>query len=104
VPYRGPRDLRIAGLFRFWIRRGKIASMKRPRFDADHPDYGLELQEALESDLQDLIDRAFTAGWLADEIWPALRSLATSMELAARENRRTDEAIAAAVDGLAKKH
>jgi hypothetical protein len=78
--------------------------MKSPRFDADHPDYGLEMQEALETELQELIDRALAAGWSKDAIWPALRSLVTNLELAARENKRTDKAVAAAIEGLAKKH
>jgi hypothetical protein len=78
--------------------------MRSPRFDANHPDYELELQEALEGDMQGLVDQALAAGWSEAAIWPALRSLATNMELAAGENRRTDKAIAAAIEGLAKKH
>jgi len=77
--------------------------MKRPRIGAHHPDYELELQEALEGDLQALIDQALAAGWSEEVIWPALHMLATNLELAAQENRRTDEAIAAATAGLAKK-
>ncbi|MCC0035504.1 MAG: hypothetical protein H6887_09610 [Hoeflea sp.] len=78
--------------------------MLDPRHSKDHPDYRLELEEALLPLVAAAVEEARMAGWDEAAIWPALRSLATNMELAARENHRTDKAIAAAIDGLAKKH
>lgn len=57
--------------------------MNAPRFAVDHPDYGLELDQALEPMLTAAIDRALAAGWSSDALWPALRSLVANLERAA---------------------
>lgn len=76
--------------------------MKPPRYPPDHPDYGLELEEEMEPLISAVIDQAISAGWASKAIWPALGSLVRNLERAATENRRTEEAIAAAKTGLAK--
>jgi len=71
-----------------------------PRLIAEHPDYGLELEEALEPQLIAAIDQARSAGWDSSAIWPALRSLVSNLERAEIENRRTDQAIKDAQSGV----
>ncbi|KGF68540.1 hypothetical protein LL06_15985 [Hoeflea sp. BAL378] len=59
--------------------------MKPPRFPADHPDYELEMQMALEPLLIAAIDQARAAGWSDAAILPALRKLVANLDQARTE-------------------
>ena len=76
--------------------------MDEPRFPDSHPDYELDLEEAMEPALVVAIDAARIAGWSEDALWPALRSLVTNLEYAATENRITEADIIEARARLAK--
>jgi hypothetical protein len=80
----------------------KTEQMIAPRFAANNPDHGLELEEALEPHLIATINLAMGAGWAEDDIWAALKSLVANLEQASIENTRTEKAIAAARTHLAK--
>ncbi|EDQ33973.1 hypothetical protein HPDFL43_05950 [Hoeflea phototrophica DFL-43] len=69
---------------------GRVAA---PRFAADHPDYCLECEEAVEPFLIGMIGHARDAGWEPSAIWPVLRSLVANLEEAEIENWRTSHAI-----------
>ena len=47
-----------------------------PKQSSEHPDRLTDCEEALEAELNGLIDRAICAGWGEDEICAALTSLA----------------------------
>jgi len=70
--------------------------MKPPRFNATHPDYDLECEEALEPTLIAAIKQARAVGWKRGTIWQSLLSVITNLELAEIENERTDREIARA--------
>lgn len=57
-----------------------------PRHKADHPDYGLECQEALDLPARDLVDRAIQAGWSPRAVYRALEEVARNQALAYEED------------------
>ena len=74
--------------------------MKPPRLPADHPDSHLECEEALESRLTALMDRAREAGWHQEKVASAVIELAYNYVLRLNANAETDEQIALAVAKL----
>ncbi len=64
-----------------------------PRFAADHPDYRIEYEEAVEPFVASLVERARASGWEASAVWPVLRSLVANLEQSEFENALTTQAI-----------
>ncbi|SFL17766.1 hypothetical protein SAMN04488498_14813 [Mesorhizobium albiziae] len=62
------------------MKRSSIAIVE-PSCPVDHPDRGLQCQLALESALQELVERAAESGWTEDEIAYALLELASRATL-----------------------
>ena len=65
-----------------------------PKRPTDHPDRGLECEEAMEPAFQELARQAQQAGWYADEIAAALLSLAKNHVLGLLAESEMDAAIA----------
>lgn len=61
----------------------KISSPVRP---ADHPDYRLDCQEAIDLAVRDLVDTVIQAGWEPLTVYAALKSVAIYQRLAYLED------------------
>jgi hypothetical protein len=57
-----------------------------PQHEADHEDYGLECQEALDLPLAELIDKVRAAGWEPRQVYRAVGELARVQALAYEED------------------
>lgn len=53
-----------------------------PKIAADHPDYGISLEEALDLPAAELVDKAVQAGWSPRAVYKALESVAKNRGLA----------------------
>lgn len=73
--------------------------LKRPRHEGDYADRGLDCQEALESEVLSLIDRAMSSGWTEAEALAAICDLADNLMLARLEHER----LSAVIAGLLKR-
>ena len=71
--------------------------MKPPRLPDDHPDSHLECEEALESRLIALMDRAREAGWHQEKVASAVIELAYNYILRLDASAETDRQIADAI-------
>ena len=67
--------------------------MRPPPWSADHPDYALECQRAIEPSICDVMDAAYEAGWQKADIVSAVVSLVAAWSAAEHENSKTDAAI-----------
>ena len=67
--------------------------MREPRFPADHPDYVLECEEAMEIALNQVGDAAESAGWTQEAVETAMLSLAENRYMARKANEITEAAI-----------
>ncbi|WP_173995721.1 hypothetical protein [Agrobacterium tumefaciens] len=57
-----------------------------PKRSADDEDYAIELEEALDLPLRDLIDNAVQAGWSPRAVYKAVQSVALNQGLAYEED------------------
>jgi hypothetical protein len=57
-----------------------------PKHPANHDDYQIECEHALDMPLRDLVDMATVAGWLPDRIFDALASLIENQRSAYAED------------------
>ncbi|NHT78931.1 hypothetical protein G8E10_24845 [Rhizobiaceae bacterium CRRU44] len=57
-----------------------------PKIAADHPDYQISCEEALDLPARDLVDKAIQAGWSPRVIYKALQEVARNQALAYEED------------------
>lgn len=57
-----------------------------PRTPADHPDYCINLQQAIELPLMELVDQAVQSGWKQEQIFGAIQEVAKNLALAYAED------------------
>lgn len=63
-----------------------------PKHPKTHPEYATSCEEALDLPLQDLIDRAFQAGWDTRTVMVALQSVAFNRAIAYDEDPDPEDA------------
>lgn len=56
--------------------------IKAPVRPADHPDYRLDCEEAIDLSVRELVDEAIQAGWRPDTIYDALTSVDGNKKIA----------------------
>ncbi|SMO96210.1 hypothetical protein [Paracoccus laeviglucosivorans] len=78
--------------------------MRGPKQLGPYADRALDCKGALEEAVLEIADQAATAGWMRDEIWSALGSLAANILQADVEAEKTDQQIEQAIRDRLRKN
>lgn len=62
------------------------AEITAPRRSAEHPDYQIECEEAIEDAVRELVDRIIITGWKPETVYAAVASVAVSLGIAYDED------------------
>lgn len=57
-----------------------------PRRQPDHPDYQLDLEEAIDLPLREFVDAVIQAGWKPETVFAAVESVARNQAIAYAED------------------